>query len=261
MTISEVLAHTTITSPSIVSMRDRIPTAFISFAADELTKYGLTGSKLVEITSSYAADFGVDIPHARYPFSAPNKRTALLDNLLCFAPKQQYQIIQELCDRLNPAGNISQLVALKVKLVSQYREFADEDNATDIHRTLVIETRHWLNGYPEVRKLFDEALLKHDHGVFKRNTLDDLRLALETLTRQLFGNRKSLENQISQIGQFVKEKHGSPQLANMFERLVDYYCKYQNTYVKHDDAVITAEIEFIFELTSSFMKHLIRLNK
>ena len=209
----------------MVSMRDRIPTAFISFAADELTKYALTGSKLVEITSAYAADFGVDIPHARYPFVAPNKRTALLENLLCFAPKQQYQIIRELCDRLNPEGNISQLVALKVKLVSQYRDFADEDNATDIHRTLVV----------------------------------DLRLGLETLTRQIFGNHKSLENQISQIGQFVKEKHGSPQLANMFEKLVDYYCKYQNTYVKHDDAVITAEIEFIFELTSSFMKHLIRL--
>ena len=130
-----------------------------------------------------------------------------------------------------------------------------------VHRTLIAETRHWLGDYPDVRKLFDEALLKHDHGVFKRNTLDDLRLSLEILTRQLFGNHKTLENQISQVGQFVKEKGGSQQLANMFEKLVDYYTKYQNTYVKHDDAVITAEIEFIFELTASFMKHLLRLNE
>ncbi len=77
---------------------------------------------------------------------------------------------------------------------------------------------------------------------------------------QLFGNHHVLEKQISQVGQFVKKKGGSPQLANMFEKLVDYYTKYQNTYVKHDDAVITAEIEFIFELTASFMKHLLRLN-
>lgn len=240
-------------------MLDRIPTVFISFAATELTSNGLTGPKLVEITSAYAVDFNVDIPHARYPFDTPNKRTALLENLLRFSPKQQYQIIRELCDRLNPEGNVQPLVTLKVKLLSEYSEFADQDNATDIHRTLVIETRHWLAGHPEVRKLFDEALHKHDHGIFKRNTLDDLRLALEILIRQIFGNSKALENQISTIGQFVKGKHGSPQLANMFERLVDYYTKYQNTYVKHDDSVITAEIEFIFELTSSFMKHFIRL--
>ena len=55
--------------------------------------------------------------------------------------------------------------------------------------------------------------------------------------------------------------HGPPGCGKTFavEKLVDYYCKYQNTYVKHDDAVVSGEIEFIFELTSSFMKHLLRL--
>ena len=33
-----------------------------------------------------------------------------------------------------------------------------------------------------------------------------------------------------------------------------------NTYVKHDDAVIEEEIEFVLEITSSFMKHLVRLH-
>jgi hypothetical protein len=241
-------------------MRERFPTAFLSHAATVLTNNGLTGGKLVEITSAYAVDFGADIPHARYPFDASNKRTALLDNLLCFAPKQQYQVIRELCDRLNSDGTNTNLVTLKIKLLSEYTEFADQDQSTDLQRTLITETRHWLSSYPEVRKLFDESLLKHDQGVFQRNTLDDLRLALEILTRHTFGNQKTLENQLSFIGQFVRERGGSPQLANMFEKLVDYYTKYQNTYVKHDDAVITAEIEFIFELTASFMKHLLRLN-
>jgi hypothetical protein len=199
-------------------MRDRIPKAFISFAATELTNNGLSGGKLVEITSAYAADFGTDIPHPRCPFDAPNKRTALLNNLLCFAPKQQYQIIRELCDRLNLDGTNKQLVALKVKLLSEYGEFANEDNSTDVHRTLLVETRHWLSNHPEVMKLFDEALIKHDGGVFRRNTLDDLRLALEILVRQIFGNHKTLENQVSQVGLFVKQHGGSPQLANMFER-------------------------------------------
>ena len=46
----------------------------------------------------------------------------------------------------------------------------------------------------------------------------------------------------------------------MFGTLVDHYAKYHNSYVKHDDAVIEEEIDFIFEITSSFMKHLIRLD-
>lgn len=129
-----------------------------------------------------------------------------------------------------------------------------------MHRTLVVETRHWPAGHDQVRKLFDEALRKHNHGVFRRNTLDDLRLGLEILIRDLFGNGKTLENQIPFVGQFVKGNGGSPQLANMFQKLVDYYANYQNTYVKHDDAVVAAEIEFVFELTASFMKHLLRLS-
>ena len=46
----------------------------------------------------------------------------------------------------------------------------------------------------------------------------------------------------------------------MFQKLVEYYSKYQNTYVKHNDLVIEDEVEFIFEITSSFMKHFVRMN-
>ncbi len=46
----------------------------------------------------------------------------------------------------------------------------------------------------------------------------------------------------------------------MFQKLVEYYSKYQNTYIKHNDKVIEEEIEFTFELTSSFMKHFIRIS-
>jgi hypothetical protein len=42
--------------------------------------------------------------------------------------------------------------------------------------------------------------------------------------------------------------------------LVDYYCKYQNSFIKHNDAVIEEEVEFILEMTSSFMKHLVKMD-
>lgn len=71
--------------------------------------------------------------------------------------------------------------------------------------------------------------------------------------------RYALEHQIPILGEHLNTKGGSKELTNMFVKLVEYYSKYQNTYVKHDDAVIEEEIEFIFEITSSFMKHIIRL--
>ena len=76
--------------------------------------------------------------------------------------------------------------------------------------------------------------------------------------QDLLGNNRSLENQTSQIGRFVKARGGSPEFTNMFVKLLDYYMKYQ---MKHDDAVIEEEIEFLFELTSSFMKHVVRLSQ
>ena len=108
--------------------------------------------------------------------------------------------------------------------------------------------------------MYNEAIEKHALGLFLRNVLDDLRLVLEKLLRLLLNNNKSLENQIPDLGTFIKKRHGSPELANMFVRLIDYYTKYQNTYVKHDDAVIEEEVEFVIEITSSFMKHLVRLS-
>jgi hypothetical protein len=125
---------------------------------------------------------------------------------------------------------------------------------------LIRRRDHWLGRFPEVLVLYEEAAEKHSNGVYLRNALDDLRLAVEMLLRSIFQNDKALENQVPLLGEFVKRRAGSPELRNMFLRLLDYYTKYHNTYVKHDDAVNRGEVEFIFELTSSVMKHLVRLS-
>ena len=243
---------------------DRMPAAFIQYAADILgdTNKGLSGPQIVKVMAAYAVDFDVDIPHAQYPFptGTPNKRTVLFKNLMAFSPKEQYQIIKELCEHSSLSIKPNpELKDLKIKLVTKYSHLASADASSEINQTLIEETRHWLDEYPQVLALYNGALQKYDHGAFQRNLLDDLRLALEKLLHQVLGNSKSLENQTKFLGQFIKERHGSKEFSNMFERLVDYYAKYQNSYVKHDNAVIEEEIEFIFEIASSFMKHLVRM--
>lgn len=240
-----------------------ISTAFLQRAAKILSQ-ALSGSQIVSITSSFAVDFDVDIPHAAYPFSASNKKTALFENLQPFSSAQQYQIVYELCDRVgtNASATFEQKSAssqLKITLLTRYYQFANQTSSNNLTPAVVTEVRHWLSEFPSARKIYDESLQKRNNGVFTRNALDDLRLSLEDLLRHLLNNNKSLENQVSLVGRFIKDHGGSAELANMFEKLIDYYSKYQNTYIKHDDAVPTAEVDFILEITSSFMKHLIRI--
>lgn len=242
-----------------------IPSMFLTHASDILgdTKDGLSGSNIAKAFAGYAFDFNVNIPYASYPFGAnvPNKRTALLENLICFDPKEQYKIIKELCEHPKLPQPVPDSVNnLKIQLIARYSDQFGSVSSETLNETLVEEAKHWLAEYPDSLKLYETALTKFNNNIFERNLLDDLRLSLELLLKSIFSNGKSLENQISQIGTFISSNGGSKDFSNMFHKLVDYYSKYQNSFVKHNDAVIEEEVEFIFEMTSSFMKHLVKMD-
>ncbi len=243
---------------------EELPAVFVTHAAGILadTNLGLSGSKIVALCSAYAIDANVRIPHDVYPFAKVgiNKRTALADNILAFPSKWRYKIIKELCE----SSNIQQTQApeankLKVQLFTRYGHLDEDSSSENLNQALVEETRHWLSAFPKSLDLYNQALQKYQHGVFTRNVLDDLRLSLETLLHQLLGNQKSLENQLPLVGAFIRERSGSSELANILSKLLDYYAKYQNTYVKHDSAVVEEEVEFVVEITSCFMRHLVRI--
>lgn len=240
-----------------------IPDIFLTHASDILgdTEQGLSGNNIVRAFVSYAFDLNVTIPHALYPFDAPNKRTALLENLRVFEAKDQYRIIKELCEHPKLPQPVSDAINnLKIQLIARYSSQFGIVSSETLNMALVDEAKHWLTGFPDSLKLYESSLMKFSSGVFQRNLLDDLRLSMELLLKAIFSNGKSLENQISEIGTYISSNGGSKQFTNMFKTLVDYYSKYQNTFVKHNDAVIEEEVEFIFEMTSSFMKHLVKMS-
>ncbi|WP_287126700.1 hypothetical protein [Desulfobacter sp.] len=240
-----------------------IPTAFITRACEILgdTTSGLSGTKIVEHLVSYAYDYDVNIPYAQYPFpqGTPNKRTALRKNLMVFSPEQQIQILNDLCQLPQFTDN-NEVNNLRYQLISKYGHLLVTPPGKSIDTVLIEQTRHWLGDFPDSLKLYEMALTKFENKIFLRNLLDDIRLCLEKLTQSILNNSKSLENQINSLGQFLKDNGCSKELSNMFRILIDYYTKYQNTYVKHDDAVIESEIEIMFEMTCSFMRFLIRIN-
>lgn len=246
-------------------MAEDMPATFITYAANILgdTNRGLSGAEIVNLTTAYAVEFNLDLPNSRYPFpnQMTNKRTALFQNLMVFTPEQRFKIIKELCDHLiERGGNSEPFSNLRLKLFKAYNSFDTSGDAHSIEEAFIATTRHWLDKFPDSLSLYDSALRKYGYSEFHRNVLDDLRLSLEILLKNIFGNNKSLEKQMENVGSFVKTRGGSSELSNMFLKLLDYYSKYQNSYVKHNDDVIEEEIEFVVEITSSFMKHLIRLN-
>ncbi len=235
---------------------------FIKQASNILgnTTTGLSGSQIAEIMSSYAYNLDVEIPYPSIPFPKhlPNKRTALYKNLLAFSATQQYKILKELCE-LSIFKDNKDAKDLKIKLISRYGENFGYSIPEEVDKTLLDATNTWLTDYPDSKKVFEQAIVKLENRIFERNLLDDLRLSLELLIKAVLGNKKSLENQLVDLGRFFRKKSISTELNNMIVKLIDYFAKYQNTYVKHNDNVNDKEIEFIFELTSSLTKLLIRL--
>jgi hypothetical protein len=115
-----------------------------------------------------------------------------------------------------------------------------------------------LKDFPEAAKLFQTAMDKLNECRFERNLLDDLRLSLEVLLKSLLKNNKSLENQIDSIGDFLKQSGTSKEVVNMFRTLTDYFSKYQNAYVKHNDHIKENEVDLLVNLTSAFINFMIQ---
>jgi len=238
-----------------------IPEVFLTKASEILadTEKGLSGSKIVKYFSDFAVDFNVNIPYLNYPFpkSIPNKRTAFKENLRVFTPEQQFKIIAYISD-LDIFKDNDEAKKLKTQLFERYRHLNINKIETEFD---IIEIKHWLSRYPNSLKLYDEAIGQFELNIFQRNLLDNLRLSLELFLKSILNNEKSLENQQKDLGQYIKNNNYSKELNNMFLKLIDYYSKYQNEYIKHNDKVNKNEIEIIFDLTSLFMKFLIKIGE
>ena len=127
-----------------------------------------------------------------------------------------------------------------------------------IEKELVSDVQHLLSSFTAALAPYQGALVKYERNEFFRNILDDVRLSLELLLREILENTKSLENNISELGAFLKANNVSSEVRNMFTKLLDYFSKYQNEHIKHDDLVEENEVQYIIELSSVMMKFIIQ---
>lgn len=217
------------------------------------TKNGLSGREIVRYFTSYSIEYDVKILHARYPFikKVPNKRTAIFENLKCFGHQQQVSIIKELCEipKFYKNEDVIKLRESIIKLISREQ--------SSIFNKNIKKTENWLSDYPEIQKIYKEAIKKFNNNQYQRNILDDMRLCLELLIKNIVKNEKSLENNFGEIAKRL-EKNTSSEFRNMLCILINYFSKYQNNHIKHNDDVRENEVEFIINITSSIMVFLIK---
>jgi hypothetical protein len=127
----------------------------------------------------------------------------------------------------------------------------------EVNVDLVHDNLKLLSEYPGVGTIYQRAIEKLNQKLDERSVLDDLRLCYETLLKEVLSNTKSIENQNSDLGNYLQQLSVSKELTNMILKLHDYYGKYQNTFVKHNDSVNPKETDMIVNLTSSIIHFII----
>lgn len=235
--------------------------SFIDYASDILgdTEKGISTSQIISICNRFATEYNVNIPHTRiyqgFSQTFSNKRTALKENLLKFSEEGAFKLIEHICNLIQYKKN-SEFKEVKIKLYTNFPKYVNKGENENLNIEIV-ENKELLSDYPKAKKLYDEACSLYNIGIYERNIIDDLRLSLELIIKQVLNNEKSLENNIAEICSHLKVKGCSQEFINMFKHLLDYYSKYNNNNVKHNDNINVSEIEFVFGLTNLFIKLLV----
>lgn len=111
--------------------------------------------------------------------------------------------------------------------------------------------------YPDVGILVMSGFKHANNEAEYRHALDDFRLAIELLLKKILGNEKSLENQREFLLPYMAEKGISVEIRNVFFKLLDTFCKYQNTNVKHGNSVNNMDLGIMIDYSVFFIKTLL----
>jgi hypothetical protein len=139
----------------------------------------------------------------------------------------------------------------------KYYSNTSDDNLTIKHTKRLIS----LLKKNSQEKISLESAIKSFNDLRFRHAFDDYRLCLEFYLREMFGNNKTLENQIQQLRETMKNNGFSVQLRNAIEKGIDCFCKFQNENVKHHNNISLIDTMTIFSWGNMILEQMMVLNK
>lgn len=149
--------------------------------------------------------------------------------------------------------------------LDQFFNFSSIQNfvpKNELRQDLVSETLFWIDGFSKAKERFIRATELFENKSDWIDCVNNLRLTLELLLKQLLKNNKSLENQLEEIGRYQKRLRIGKEIRNIFIQILDYFNKYQNNRVKHEVNVESEyEVEFLFGLTMIYIRMLVKPNE
>ena len=152
----------------------------------------------------------------------------------------------------------------------KYEKELDDDGififpkgAEELDSALVSEPLVWLKDYPSAHGAFTKALKAYAECTENNasDVADLFRKALESFFQEFFNSEKSLENMISDYGNYLKNNGIPKEISNNFEKLLNQYTDFMNNYAKHHDKTSVNVLEYIMYQTGNIIRLLITLKK
>lgn len=178
-----------------------------------------------------------------------------IQHFLWVSLDDEFSFIQE--ELINSLTNLAKTsnIPINVKVGSDINILPI--GAKSLDEKLVYDIYDWLDDYPKSKERYKSSISKIINNEDKRDIIDNLRLSLELFLKDIFNNKKSLENQ--DLGKFLKEKNISVSIRNLITTCITYYCNYNNDHAKHNNNVNEPEVEFLLYITGVLIRTIITL--
>lgn len=227
-------------------MTEMLPAAWAMKIATVI-KDNFTMADILSLTNTFAADKDIEVKYSTAP-EFMNKQNVAQQNLAKFSISQMIQFLHEIVD--SKTGN--QPMQLKELLQEFVLNFPDYTIAKDKESTRKMKSR--FENYPKVAEAWSKAGVQLSSRNY-REAVDNCRLALELLLKELFNNERSLENQKIEIGKLLSEQ--PKEFTNLLISQIRSYEVLQNQHFKHNlTDMDEIEVRYIFNTTYLIMDYL-----
>jgi len=127
----------------------------------------------------------------------------------------------------------------------------------EFDKALVADVVDWLSHYPSAYQSYLTALRQYTDNDNPRDIADNLRKTFEAFLQEFLSNTKNLDNNISELGSYLKDNGVNSEIRNMFTKLIDYYKLHNDKTAKHNDDTDRNSLEFLLYQTGVFIRYLL----
>ena len=186
-------------------MKNRIPLVLLNDVEEQISQH-FSANELIDLTYEFAKGYNKNIPIDNPNYELFNKKELLSENLNVLSDDEKIDFLSQIKyhSRLCEDDFLRDEIDLLVK---------DASNG-------VIKARNSVSSLLEtysddLKNLWKKTYGFYDHMDY-RNALDNMRLTIELLVKDITDSEASLENQQKYLGEFLKDKEISKETRNMF---------------------------------------------